>query len=198
MWSGSVVGPKATPGQYRVELAIGKEIIGSETFDIKKDPRLSVSEDDLKESLKFQLKVRDKVSAIHKGVNDLRAIRKQTNDYLKSVQDTVFKKELEKVSKPMLDSLQSVENQLIQHEAKAFQDLLALPIRLNDQIAGLAAAASSADTRPTQQTYEVYATLSVLADFQLEKLKKILLEQVPAFNQLTESRKMPVLNIDKK
>jgi photosystem II stability/assembly factor-like uncharacterized protein len=198
MWSGSVVGPKAAPGQYRVELAIGKEIVGSETFEIKKDPRLSVSDDDLKESLKFQLKVRDKLSAIHKGVNDLRSIRKQTNDYLKSVQDTIFKKELEKVSKPMLDSLQSVENQLIQHEAKAFQDLLALPIRLNDQISGLAAAAASADTRPTQQTYDVYTTLSVLVDFQLEKLKKILLEQVPAFNQLTESRKMPVLNVDKK
>jgi photosystem II stability/assembly factor-like uncharacterized protein len=198
MWSGSVIGPKAAPGMYRVEWAIGKEIVGSELIEIKKDPRLSVSEADLTESLKFQLKVRDKVSSIHKGVNDLRAIRKQTDDYLKSIQDTVFKKSLEKVSKPLLDSLQSVENQLIQHEAKAFQDLLAVPIRLNDQISGLAAAAASADTRPTQQTYEVYNALSGLADIQLEKLNKILAEQVPAFNQLTETRKVSVLNLDKK
>jgi hypothetical protein len=193
-----VIGPKAAPGMYRVEWAIGKEIVGSELIEIKKDPRLSVSEADLTESLKFQLKVRDKVSSIHKGVNDLRAIRKQTDDYLKSIQDTVFKKSLEKVSKPLLDSLQSVENQLIQHEAKAFQDLLAVPIRLNDQISGLAAAAASADTRPTQQTYEVYNALSGLADIQLEKLNKILAEQVPAFNQLTETRKVSVLNLDKK
>jgi photosystem II stability/assembly factor-like uncharacterized protein len=195
MWSGQITGPKAAPGRYTVELFIGKESIGKQPIEIKKDPRVEASLDDLAESAKFQLKVRDKLSETHKGVNDLRQVRKQVSDYLNTVQDTAFKKDIEQISKPMLEELQKIEDELIQHKAKAFQDLLALPIKLNDKMAGLSNVASSAEAKLTNQVQETYNDMSKAIDAQLSKLKKILDEGVPKFNQAVETKKTPVIKV---
>ena len=195
MWSGSVIGPKVPPGKYTVEMVVGKEVVGKQSFEIKKDPRVEASVEDLTENTRFQLRVRDKLSEAHKAVNDLRTIRKQITDYMTNVQDSVFKKELEKISKPMLADMQSVEDELIQHKAKAFQDLLALPIKLNDKLAGLNNVASSADVKPNKQVQEAYEDISKAADGYLQKLRKVINEDVPKFNQKAESYKTTVIKL---
>ena len=152
--------------------------------------------DNIAESVKFQLRVRDKLSETHKAVNDLRTIRKQVTDYLSNVQDSTFKKDMETISKPMLEKLQGIEDELIQHKAKAFQDLLALPIKLNDKIAGLASVAASADAKPTSQVQEAYEDLSKQVDAQLTKLAKVISEDIPKFNQKAESFKTSAIKLN--
>ncbi|MDZ7880843.1 MAG: glycosyl hydrolase [Saprospiraceae bacterium] len=200
MWSGSVTGPKVAPGKYNVEMVVGKNVVGKQPFEIKKDPRAEVSDAALAENVNFQLKVRDKLSETHKSINELRQIRKSVNDYMATleVKDSLFKKELEVVSKPMLEQLQSVEDALIQHKAKAFQDLLALPIRLNDKIAGMASVAASADTPLTAQNVEGFTDLAQQADVQIIKLNKVIESEVPKFNQIVEKRKTPAISIKPK
>ena len=197
LWAGSVVGPKVPPGKYFVEMVVGNEVIGKQDFMIRKDPRIDATDADLIESAKFQIKVRDKLSETHKTVNDLRATRKQINDYMASLTDSTFKREIEKVSKPMLDSLQQIEDELIQHKAKAFQDLLALPIKLNNKLANLASAAASADAKPTQSTFESEKDIVPNIDKQIAKLKKTLDMYVPQFNKLAETQKAAAINIKK-
>ena len=195
MWAASVVGPKVPPGKYAVEMVVGKDVVGKQDFEIKIDPRVEVPATDISESVKFQLRVRDKLSETHKTVNDLRTIRKQVTDYMTTVQDTAFKKELEKLSKPMMATLQDVEDELIQHKARAFQDLLALPIKLNNKIAGMAAVAASADTKPTAQVEEGYDDLSKAIDGYVQKVRKVIAEDVPKFNQKAESYKTSVIKL---
>jgi hypothetical protein len=195
MWSGQVTGPKVAPGRYMVELFVGKESVGKQSFDIKKDPRVETSLDDLVESAKFQLKVRDKLSETHKGINDLRQVRKQVSDYMNTVQDTAFKKDIEQISKPMLDALQKIEDELIQHKAKAFQDLLAQPIKLNDKLAGLSNVAASAEAKLTQSVQDTYNDISKAIDGHLKSLKKILDDDVPKFNQAAEGKKVPAIKV---
>ena len=197
MWAGSVIGPKVPPGKYFVEMVLGGQVIGKQDFMIRKDPRIDATDADLVESAKFQLKIRDKLSETHKTVNDLRATRKQINDYMATVTDSTFKKEMEKISKPMLDSLQQIEDELIQHKAKAFQDLLALPIKLNNKLANLASAAASADTKPTDSTIKAQDDIIPSIDKQIIKLKKTLDEYVPKFNKLAETQKASAINIKK-
>ena len=197
IWSGSVVGPKVPPGKYVVEMLLGSEVIGKQDFMIRKDPRVEATDADLVESAKFQIKVRDKLSETHKTVNDLRATRKQINDYMATVTDSTFRKEIEKISKPMLDSLQQVEDELIQHKAKAFQDLLALPLKLNNKLANLASAASSAETKPTESTLKAQDDIIPSIDKQIAKLKKTLDEYVPKFNKMAETQKAAAINIKK-
>lgn len=199
MWTGNLSGAKAAPNRYAVELKIGKESVGKQFFNIVKDPRVTeTTDDDLRESVAFQLKVRDKVSETHKGINQIRMIRKQMNDYLSAQTDTTWKKELEKISKPMLEDLTKIEKNLVQTDAKAFQDLLAFPIRLNDKMAGLAATAGSAETRPTRQTYQAYNDLSALINKELQRLKNIFDTQLQQINDLVAQRKTPLLRPDVK
>ena len=196
MWAGSIVGPKVAPGDYIAQLVLGKDVVQTVNFKILKDPRVEASIVDLEENTALQVKVRDKVAEVHKTVNDLRKVRKQTNDYLETVKDTVFKKEVELISKPMLEKLQKIEDELVQHKAKAPQDLLALPIRLNDKMAGIANYLSSGETKPTKQAYEAYNETAPLIDKQIGTLKRIIEEDVPKFNNVTATKKSSVILIN--
>ena len=200
MWAGSVTGPKVTAGKYFVEMMVGTAVVGKQMIDIKKDPRADVSDAALAENVNFQLKVRDKLSETHTAVNDLRQIRKAINDYTAALkpQDSLFRKQLDSIAKPILDKLQGVEDALIQHKAKAPQDLLALPIRLNDKVGGMAGVAASADAPLTAQVVEGYTNLSQLIDNQLNTLNKIIEIDVPKFNQFVEKRKTDVILIKPK
>jgi len=79
---------------------------------------------------------------------------------------------------------------LIQWHAKAGQDLLNYPIKLNDKLAGLGSAAGSAESKPTQQEYDAYALLEKQIDVQLNKLKKVVDEKLPVYNQMIETNKV--------
>jgi len=98
----------------------------------------------------------------------------------------------------MLKNLEDLEQSIMQNKAKAVQDLLAYPIRLNDKIAGVANVVGSADTKPTKASYEVYKDLSDKIDQASEKLQKVVDEDVPAFNKLVKENQIPAINLKKK
>jgi photosystem II stability/assembly factor-like uncharacterized protein len=195
MWSGSGVGPRAVPGNYVVKLFIGDSLISQQNFVIKEDPRYSGSQKDLDEQLALSLKINKKLSETHKAINDLRSLRNQINTYIGSVEDTAFASQLKKLSKPILDSLQTIEDALVQSKAVAGQDLLNYPIRLNDKLAGIGGAVASAETAPTKQSYVAFDEISALIDVQLVKLKKIKEEKIPAFNAVAKQRSVDPVKV---
>ncbi len=117
---------------------------------------------------------------------------------MKSVKDTAMIAKFQKITKPMQKNLEELEQSLVQNKAKATQDLLAYPIRLNDKIAGVANVVSSADTQPTKGSYEVIDDLSKKMETTVSKLKKIIDEDVPAFNKLVLENQLPAINVEKK
>ena len=61
MWSGSTSGPRAALGTYQVKLTVdGKSL--TQSFEIKKDPRLETTQADFARQLDLLLKIRDKFS----------------------------------------------------------------------------------------------------------------------------------------
>lgn len=197
MWSGSNAGPLAPPGLYKVALYLGDSLFGECSFEIRKDPRLTrTTPDDLQASFRFQWEVRNRLDSLNRSVNRLRSVRQQISDYLATVKDTTFKKEIESLTKPFLDTLKSIEKNLVQSDAKAFQDLLAMPVQLNDKLAGLASAAASADTRPTEQTYEAFREISGLIDIEFQRLHKALQEQLNRINQMAAAQRPDVIRIE--
>ena len=98
----------------------------------------------------------------------------------------------------MLKSLDDLEQNLLQNKAKAMQDLLAYPIRLNDKMAGIAGVVSSAETKPTKASNDVFNDISNKIDKTSEKLKKIVDEDVPAFNNMVKQNQLPAINLKQK
>jgi photosystem II stability/assembly factor-like uncharacterized protein len=198
MWAGNGVGAKATPGNYRVQLIEGDKMLAEQSFEIKKDPRLSVSDADLKEQFDFIQKVNKKVTEAHKAINNIRKIRTQVNGYISAVKDTAVASQMKKMTKTMLEDLDKLEADLMQPKAKAPQDVLAFPVRLNDKMAGLGSVASSAETKPTKNSYAVYDDLAAKIDKSVAAVNEIATVKVAEFNAFVKQKEIPAVILDKK
>jgi photosystem II stability/assembly factor-like uncharacterized protein len=198
MWAGNLTGPKIVPGNYKVRLIVGKKVVQEEIAQILKDPRNEASDADLKAQFDLLLKIHNKLDENHKAINQMREIKKAVSEYMKSVKDTVLIAKFQKLTKPMLKNLEDLEQTLVQNKARATQDLLAYPIRLNDKIAGVANVVSSSDAKPTKGSGEAFEDLSKKMDVSVTKLKKIIDEDVPAFNKLVSENQIPAINVGKK
>ncbi len=196
MWSGSVVGPVAVPGMYQVHLYAGNKLIGRQEFEILKDPRIKTTDAEFKEQFDLAMKINQKLSETHKGINKIRSIRKQVGEYMSSVKDSSSTKRLKELSKPMLDSFEKIENTLMQPKSKAGQDALNFPIQLNDKLAGVKSVVMSGNDRPTKSSYEAFESISKRIDEQLDKLSEIINKDVPIFNEAARQSEMKAIIVN--
>ena len=196
MWSGSTIGPKAVPGKYRVQLMVGKNVVKEHELEILKDPRVKATAADLQEQFDLLMKINQKLSENHKGVNQIRKVRGDVNGYLKAVKDEKLVQKLKDQTKELMKTLDDIESKLMQPKSKAGQDALNFSIQLNDKLAGVGSAVSSADTKPTKSSYEAYNDLAGKIDQQLEKLKTVLQKEVPAFNEAVRQADVKAINVN--
>jgi hypothetical protein len=102
------------------------------------------------------------------------------------------KQQMDTVNKQMT----AVEEALHQTKAKSGQDVLNFPIRLDDKLSSIYNA-SAAGTGITKQAKDAYADLVVKIDEQLNKLKKIMSDDVAKLNQLIHEKTLPVIGVKK-
>ncbi len=197
MWAGSGEGVRALPGNYKVRLIEDKAIVGEQSFEIKKDPRSNATDADLKEQFDLHQKINRKVDEAHKAINQIRAIRKQINGYIEVVSDSTLANQLKKRAKPITTSLDELEATLMQPKAKAPQDVLAYPIRLNDKMAGLGSMVSDGESKPTKASYVVYDDLSKQIDAAVGKVREIADNDVAGFNAFIKELEIPAIILKK-
>ncbi len=193
LWNGNAGGPKAAPGRYSVRVRYGSDSMDV-AFVVKGDPNYKVTDEEYQQQVDFLLTVRNKFNDIQKGVKNIRSIRNQINDLMGKL-DTISAKEL----KPMADSINkkmtTIEEALYQTKAKAGEDILNFPMRLNDRMAALYHVAASGNNPPTRQVMDAFGELSAETDVQLDKLKKIMSEDLKAFNQMIIDKKIQVIKV---
>ena len=195
MWAGNGEGVKVLPGNYKVRLLEDKEIIAEQEFVVKKDPRVTSSDADLKEQFDLHQKINKKVDEAHIAINQIRKIRTQMNGYLGNVKDSTMVREMKKITKPIVDILDDIESKLMQPKAKAPQDVLAFPVQLNDKMAGLGSIVSSGETKPTKSAYLVYDDLSSKIDKQIARVKEIIEIKILEFNDYVRQQQIPAITI---
>ena len=197
LWAGAVRGPAVVPGKYQVKLTVeGKN--QTQSFEVKKDPRVKVTQQELLSQLELELQIRDKLSKTHQAILDIRDIRKQVDDLvarLKSSGDSPKAKLVSDRAKALSDELTNVEETLYQTKLKANEDPLNFPIRLNNKLAALLSAVEMSDSAPTSQQQMVYEDLSTGINAQLKRLDKVLTTDLPAFNKLVRDQDVPAVSI---
>jgi len=195
LWNGSVEGPKAPPGKYYAALKLGKDSVEKE-FEVKANPVFKASQKDYEEQFYFLIAVRDKFSEVQKTIKNIRDLRKQIGDFT-SRQGKDCPKEIKQLCDTVTKQITRIEEALYQTKAKSGQDVLNYPIRLNDKIADLYNYASSGNTAPTKQVKETYNELSLKADAELAKFKKIADEDLVKLNVLIREKALPVIILKK-
>jgi photosystem II stability/assembly factor-like uncharacterized protein len=193
MWAGNVRGPAIVPGSYKVRLsANGKS--ETQSFEVKKDPRLTTTSDDYARQLEVALQIHSKLSQSNEAVIQIRDIRKQLDEYAARVKDSKVVDAAKKLSK----ELTAVEEALYQTKNRANQDPLNFPIKLNNKLAGLAGTVESSDDAPTAQSTQVYEDLASQVNAQIETLKKLVGSDLAAFNKLAHDQNVPAVAVPQK
>jgi photosystem II stability/assembly factor-like uncharacterized protein len=195
LWNGFVGGPKAAPGNYFAKFKSGSDSTEL-PFTILPDPNYKTSLAEYEEQFNHQVMIRDKSSEIMKAIKSIREVRQQMNDFSARVGKTLpkeVKQQIDTVNKQMT----AVEDALHQTKAKSGQDVLNYPIKLDDKLSSIYNAASAGQSGLSQQSKDAYAELVPLIDEQLNKLKKIMSEDVGKLNQLIHEKTLPVIGVKK-
>jgi DNA-binding FrmR family transcriptional regulator len=196
LWAGSTDGPVALPGSYQVRLTVqGKSFTAP--LEIKADPRLNVSQQELEKQFDLLLKIRERITQTHDTVNQIRDIRGQITALNKRLENDPHAKAVAEAGKQLDKKMTEVEEALIQTKARSGQDVLNYPIRLNNQLVALGGVVGSADSAPTQASYDVFEMLSKQLDEQLAKWKQILATDVPAYNDVVNKQEVPAIILTK-
>ena len=182
----ALAGPVVAPGRYQVRLQVGDQTY-TQPFEVRKDPRISSSDEDLRDQFELLLAIRDRLSEIHNGINAIRSIRKQTEEWenrTKDHKDHAIHDQVTAAAKALRDNLLAIEGELTQVKAKVRSDTMDHPIKLNARVAALAAVVSSGEAAPTRQARQVFEDLSARVAEQLQRLSKLIDTDVAAFNTL--------------
>jgi hypothetical protein len=163
------VGPIAPPGQYEVEMRVGK-IRSSHSFEILADPRLETTQDEFNEQHRFLLAVRDEITTTHEVVFRIREFRGPLESKVKGKLLSASKK---RAQESIITELLVIEEQLNQFQAKATQDLINFPTRLDDKLSTLFTLVEMSDSPPTAQDYELFDDLKDRIQKQVAKFEEI-------------------------
>ncbi len=197
LWAGSLAGPLALPGKYKIKLTAGGKTQEQE-FEIVPDPRSEATREDLIAQFDFLLEIRDKVSEAHQAIIDLREVKKQVQGFHDRYKDDENMKEIIEKGKSITKSLTEVEESLYQTKNKSGQDPLNYPIKLTNKLAGVGSSAGFGQNRPTAQSYEVKKELTGKIDAELAKYKQVMNEAVPEFNKMVREKATDLIQLKAK
>jgi photosystem II stability/assembly factor-like uncharacterized protein len=194
LWNGFVGGPKAAPGNYFARFKSGNDST-EVPFTVLADPNFKTSQSEYDEQFNQLITIRDKSSEVMKAIKNIRDVRQQMNDFTARAGKDMpgdVKKQMDTVNK----QLTAVEEALHQTKAKSGQDVLNYPIKLDDKLSSIYNA-SAAGTGISKQAKDAYGELAPQIDVQLNKLKKIMNEDVAKLNQLIHEKSLPVIGVKK-
>jgi hypothetical protein len=192
LWTGNTSGPQAVPGSYQVKLTVDGKTM-TETFEVRKDPRVATTQEEFQKQFDLLTKIRDKFSETSEAIISIRDVRKQAQDYAARVKAQPDSQPIVDAAKALSAKLTAIEEELYQTKNQSNQDPLNFPIRLNNKLATLAGSIAGADSQPTDQQVAVYEDLTSRINAQLEKLKQVMNADVPAFNKLVRDQNVPAV-----
>ena len=192
IFDSALLGPAVAPGSYQVQLRVGEETF-VQPLEVLPDPRLDVTQEQLEAQHALLLRIRDKLSETHEGINRIRSLRQQVDEWARRSSGTAGADRIAEAASALKEHLSAVEGELTQVRARAQIDRLKYPVKLNGKLAGLAANVASADEAPTQQAYAVHEHVAGQVDSHLEQLQEIVDKELPLFTNLLEELEAPLV-----
>ena len=189
---GEPAGPLVLPGKYEARLTVAGNAT-THPLDVVMDPRVKTSSADLQKQFELMMKLRDRQEEMNKTILGIRDLRPQLLAMEKRVGAGGANKKLVEQSEALRKKISAIENEMINPEAKASEDELNFPTKLNSKFGFLTAAVDSADAAPTEGQLGVYELLDALLTTQLAQWKEVTAKEVPALNEALRSASVPLI-----
>jgi len=194
LWWASLNGPVALPGKYKISLSVDGKDMESE-FELLKDPRSTSTQAELKEQFDFLISVRDKLTETNKAIANIRKARKQIDQVTKNIDKTTYE-EITSKANSILSDMKKIEESLYQTQNESGQDPLNYPIKLNNKLGHLNSLMGMGDFKPTDQAIAFKKEVTAEIDAELEKLKSIFENDIPALNDLIKEKEVDAVVIE--
>jgi hypothetical protein len=187
--AGEPAGPLVLPGKYQARLTVaGKSQTAA--FEVKMDPRVQTSADDLRKQFDLMLKLRDRQDEMNKTVVAIRDLRAQLQSLEKRIGSGAE-------ATPSTAAAVWQENQPLKRNSsgkfEVSEDQANYPTMLNSKFAYLGAVIDSADTSPTAAEAAVFADLDQRLEAQLTKWREVLAKDLPAINDSMRKNNIPLV-----
>ena len=160
--------PIAPPGQYQVRLTVDGES-HEQTFEIRKDPRISASDEDLRAQFELMVQIRDRFTEVTETVMKIREVRARVEEDLADLSGDT-RAEADKI----LVELREIEGILMIWMGTDAHPMMWSPPGLTEKLSSLSGAVASGDIRPTESMYAVFADLSKRFEVQQHRLSQII------------------------
>ncbi len=180
-------GAWAPPGEYTLRVETEEEV-REVSVALNPDPRISsVTVDDLAAQFQLTMQVRDRLTRVHDAIREIRSIREQTFDYVERTREGEYPEPtieaLEERAEALDEVLTEMEEALIQTRNESGQDPINFPPMLDDQLAYLYSHVTNSYGRPTEGAYERFDDLVEETRPLLDRLERLIREDVAAFNE---------------
>ncbi|HKV23354.1 MAG TPA: hypothetical protein VJN93_02075 [Candidatus Acidoferrum sp.] len=180
-WGGRPIGPRVVPGTYQIKLTVAGKTEEAKV-EVSKDPRVSVTQADLEKQEEFALRIRDRVTAGHEAVNQIRSVRTQLDALKKRLAADPKAKPVVDEADALSKKISAVEAKIIQPKSKSGEDPLNFPIQTADQLMALQGTVESADTAPTAGSTAVFEVLNKRLDAELSEWHELQSRDLAALN----------------
>jgi photosystem II stability/assembly factor-like uncharacterized protein len=150
---GNLRGPVAVPGTYQVRMTTAGQTL-TQPLRIVADPKSEAKAADLQEQFDLLIAIRDRVSAVHDAVNEIKKLRAS------------LAARTDRAAAARLDAaLDAVLKQLVELRFTGFDDqMLVFDLKLNNRMAALQGYVAQGDYAPTEQQYSVFRELASAID----------------------------------
>ncbi len=178
LFGGSLRGPEAIPGEYKVKISLGDKS-ETRTFEIKPDPSSQTTAAEYRKQLDLLLAARDKLSAIDDAINQIHDVERQVDAATKQAAGNASVA----ASAHALDTqLDAVLHKLYEPRFTGYDDqTLIYPLQLNNRIAAMQTYVGG-NYGPTDQDVQAFVQISTELNDQLDTLKQTLDEVLPSLN----------------
>jgi len=188
LWWGTLQGPKAIPGNYKVKLTVDT-LEQIQDFKILQDPRSTSLKEEIEYQFDFISEILEKLTEAHTAIKNIRDIRKQLKNYTDLLPKHDEMQVIHDIATRIDSSLTVIEEALYQTKNESPQDPLNFPIRLTNKLAHLNSLMRVGDYPPTDQAIAVKEELTAQIDQYLDQYEYIIKNEVPAFNRLVRMKK---------
>jgi photosystem II stability/assembly factor-like uncharacterized protein len=173
-------GPLVLPGSYTIKLSYGGQT-QTAPLTIAADPRDKGSLAGLQQKFALSMEVYHDQDALHRAVNDIRAVKSEVAAALKRANRKANGAALTADGNALLKQASEIEGALMQVNIKGSEANLNFPGMLNEQIYSFSGLLDDADTAPNTQEIETYAAMHARLDAQLDAWNDLKKTRVSAF-----------------
>jgi photosystem II stability/assembly factor-like uncharacterized protein len=191
---GGTAGSRVGPGEYTLELKLGESVVRT-TATLLPHPGIEATQNEFNEQQALLMDMEEMVKNMHRGVNQMRAVRTQLHAQADLLEGNEQASGLIELGDSLSRRITRWEENLIQAKQKTFQDVINFNNKLNAEVLFLMQFIDTADPKVTQGAKDRLADLKRdWAKYENER-RSIVDQEMGAYNAMYRQLNLPALVI---